>query len=549
MTLQNFLTEHKSKLKTTKKLIVRDLDEIEKNTFVAYVDEGDDSYDVQIVFDSKKNIKETSCDCVDGGTCNHIIALANFISENKTEKAVVKKTIKRKLTETDLILETISNDDLKLWISETLNKNKELAFAFKNQFSSKNLEVTKENIEKVIQESISSVIGKRKKCETNEVKKIVDALNISLKPILEIVFSKVNKENYNLLKIIVNNLEEFNYNYYLTSNRVLKLIENLYDLQLKSLFNIKDIEEWQKASKFYNSLIFEEKFMLSDLHFIEKMYEFSKTNDLQNKFIVNTLEENFNILYKELDKNFVLNFEIEKFFLKIFSENKLTEKYILKFKPRRFQNEHNLILINELIKLNKIDLVEKYCLEQIDGNYKQEYDIQYVKVLISIYKQNNETQKLANILSEYGKFMYNIEDYLFIKEHAELEKFKKYRISVMTNARNAYQKGDIDAFDFYFELKKLDKKQDDLFEMLINSNQIKILNKYKEIAFNLNSNKLLNTIKRISFYDKIEKEVVKEIIDFLLTKYDNELLKNETKIIRYNYYNPIFQELRTILNQ
>lgn len=549
MTLQNFITSNKSKLKGIKKLTVRDLDEIEKNTFVAYVDDTNDSYDVQIIFDSKKNIKETACDCIEGGTCNHIVALANFIFENKTEKTVVKKATKRKLSEIDTILENISNDDLRIWISDLLNKNKEIAFAFKNNFGKNTVEVTKENIEKAIQETISSVIGKRKKCETNEVKKIVDALNVSLKPYLDSILSKVSKENYDLLKHLTTKLEEFNYDFYLTSNRVLKLVENITDLQLKSLFNIKDYEEWQKAAKFYLDLIFEKRFLISELEFIKNIYEFSKTNELQNKFIIAILENNFEVLYKNLDENFLINFEIESFFLYIFSENNLTQKHIHNFKPRRFQNEHNLLLISELLKTNQTDLVEKYCLEQIEQNFKQEYDIPYVKVLISIYKKENNTSKLADILCEYGKFMFKLEDYLFIKENATIEKFKKYRQGVLTNARYAYQYGDAEAFHFYFEIKKLDGKQNDLFDMLNQVRRLEFVNIYKEIALALNEVNFIKLITNISYYGKIYKEDLNEIVNYVISKIDEPTLKFYMKNVRPYFLNPVYEELNKRVNQ
>lgn len=543
MTLPNFLKDHQSKLKSNKSLIVRDLDETEKNIIVAYVDDGNNSFDVQIVFDSKKNIKQTTCDCENGGICNHIVALAHFISEKKTEKTVLKKVIKKKLSETDLLLEKISNDDLRIWISEILTKNKEFAFVFKNHFVSNTEEVTIATIEKTIQESIASIIGKRKKCETNEVKKIVDALNVSLKPYFNVIFSKVNKENYNLLKHIIFKLEEFNYDYYLTSNRILKLVENLYDLQLKNLFNIKDFEEWQNATRFYLNLIFEEKFFNNELVFIQKIYDFSKANELQKKFIVSALENNFQTLYKDLNEEFLINFEIESFYLTVFLENNLIEKYIHKFKPRRFKNEHNLVLIHELIKINNTDLSEKYCLQQIDGNYKQEYDIPYVKVLISIYKNKNESQKLANILSDYGKYIYTLEDYLFIKENASIEKFKKYRQSVLTNARYAYQSGNIEAFDFYFEIKKLDGKQNDLFEMLNNSHKLEFVNKYKAIAHQLNEINFIKTITNMSFYGTYYKEDLNEIIDYILTKIEKTNLKFYLKNVRPYFSNPIYSAL------
>ena len=411
MTILNFLKEHQTKLKTTKKMVVRDLDELEKNKFVAYVDEENESFDVQLELDAKKNIKDSSCDCSEGGICNHIVALVQFISGNKVEKTTIKKGVKRKLSETDQLLETLDNETIRLWVSDILNKNKELAFGFKNHFGKNEIILDKETIEKSIQDSISSIIGRRKKVETNEVKKIVDALTVSLKPILEQLFSKTTKENYQLFNFLVQELGSFNFNYYTNSTRIQKYINTIYIDLLKSVFNIKEIEEWQKSVHFYLSLIFEDKFYMQDLDFAKKIYDFSIANELQKMYVIQVIEENIEKLYKNYTEEYPLfSIELEYFILTIFSENNLFEKHATKFKPRRFQNNHNLLLINELLKINQNKLAEKYCIEQIESNYKQEYDLPYAKILISIYKQNNEIQKLENILSDYGKNIFSIDD-------------------------------------------------------------------------------------------------------------------------------------------
>jgi len=549
MTLSNFLIEHKTKLKSTQKLKVRDLDEIEKNTFVAYVDEGQESYDVQIELDTKKNIKNTQCDCEAGGICNHIVALAHFISENKTEKTTLKKAVKKKLSETDQILGTLDNEDLRIWLSEILNKNKELAFVFKNHFNNESLLVDESLIKNTIQESVSAIIGRRKKVETSEVKKIVDNLNVSLKPILDSIFSKFSPENHKLFKILVDVLEEFNYSHYISSTRITKLVENLYDANLKTLYNIKDINEWQTAVQFYIDLIFQDKLYVSDFNFVEKIYEFSKTNEFQKNFVVTILENQFVKLYQNYDENFpLIVFDLASFLLSVFSENGLFEKHQSYFKPRRFQNEFNLLLIQELLKINQTELAEKYCLQQIDGNFKAEYDLPYAKVLISIYKQNNDNQKLADILCNYGKYVYSIENYLFLEKNASTEKFKKYRQAVLTNARYSYQNGNIDAFDFYFELKKIDGKQNDLFEMLHNSNDIEFVNKYKEIAIQLNEIKFVQTVVRMSYYGTKNENSIKEIIDFIVTKIDKANLKLYLKKFKTYYPNSLYFELNNLVN-
>jgi len=523
MTLTTFLKEHQTKLKTTQKLTVRDLDETSKNVFVAYVDENSKSYDVQLVLDSKKNIKESTCDCENGGTCNHIIALAQFLAQNKKEKTGIKKPVKRKLSEIDQVLETVDNETLRLWASETLNKNKELAFVFKNNFVPQTIEIDASFIKKTINESITSIIGRRKTIETNEVKKIVDVLNIALKPTFDFIFAKVSKENHELFTTLITEIEGINYQFYTSGSRIKTLVKNVTGEQLKSVFNLKDVAAWQNAVQFYSNLLFQDKFLVLELNLVKSIYDFSKTNEYQQQFVVTALEQNFNILYENNKEFFSLTvFELEHFLLNVFSENKLFEKHVSKFKPRRFQNDHNLLLIFELIKINQLATAEKYCLEQIEQNSKSDYDLPYAKFLILIYKNTNDTHKLANVLSEYGKYIFDIDDYLFIKKHATLEKFKKYRQAVLTNSRYSYQNGNVEAFNFYFEIKKLDDKRTDLFEMLQNAYNLNFVNEYKEIALKLSEVKFITLLSEISFFTNAQAKLVHEIADFVVKNMERD---------------------------
>ncbi|WP_432671897.1 hypothetical protein [Flavobacterium sp. SM2513] len=340
--------------------------------------------------------------------------MAQFLAENKKEKTGIKKPVKRKLSEIDQVLETVDNETLRLWISETLNKNKELAFLFKNNFVSQTIEIDASFIKKTINESITSIIGRRKTIETNEVKKIVDILTIALKPAFDFIFAKVSNENHELFTTLITEIEGINYQFYTSGSRIKTLIKNVTEQQLKSIFNLKDVAAWQNAVQFYCKLVFQEKFLILELNLVKKIYEFSKINDIQSPFVVTTLEQNFNTLFDDYKESFwLIAFELEHFLLTVFSENELFEKHVSKFKPRRFQNEHNLLLISELIKINEIATAEKYCLEQIEHNSKSDYDLPYVKFLILIYKNTNK-HKLADVLSEYGKYIFDIDDYLFI---------------------------------------------------------------------------------------------------------------------------------------
>ena len=524
MTLAAFLKENNSKLKTAKKLQVRDLDQLNEFETVAYVDDKNESYDVKIVINNRKKIVATVCDCDEGGICKHIVALVLNLSADKKTQNILKKATTKKQTESELLLKSLDNDTLRIWISELLNTNKELAFLFKNQFGIREKSFDPEYIKKAIDESLQSIIGKRRKIETNEVKKFIDSLAKATRDLLEHIYHPpITPEKYLLLRFLVDELINIDCNYDISSIKIKRFIETIYDNLLKNLFTIKDIEVWKKSVELYFSLLFQDRFLLSELHQCEKIYEFSKTNEMQQKIIVQIIEENSNVIIEKSQLNYHnLVIEMETFILNIFIENNLFKKYASKFRPKMFQNEHNIRLLDALMEIEHYEEVQLYCNQIIERNYQEKYNIPYIKYLIAIYKNNKEDGKLAKLYSVYGKFIYDIDVYLFIKENLPLDDFKKYRMSVFSYARNSYQNGDISAFDFYYEIKKLDEKQDDLFEMLQNSRNHSYVNKYKEIAFNLNQNKFMTLLFRFGYESKHNQEYISSIAHFIIEKMDRQ---------------------------
>ncbi|MCW2117787.1 hypothetical protein [Flavobacterium sp. 7A] len=549
MNITAFLKENHSKLKTTQKLKVRDLDKIDAFSTVAYVDDKNESYDVKIVIDSRKNIIDTICDCQEGGICNHVFALVLHISESKTEKTL-KKPRAKKLTDTDILLNSLDNENLRFWLSEVLNTNKELAFLFKNQFEVKQQDFDTDFIEKIIKESLQSVIGKRRKIETAEVKKIVDALTLASKELLEhLCFAPITDEKYKLTLFLIEKLEAIHYEYQINSIKINRFIESILADLIKNLFTLKDIDVWEQSVKFYFSKIFQEKFLTHEFEQCQKIYEFSKINKNQENYIVQFIEQNVEVNFEQSKLHYYdYGHEMTTFIFKIFTENNLFHKHANKFRPRLFQNDYNIKLLDALMELQYYDSVEVYCTEIIERNYQEKYNVPYIRFLVAIYKSNNENEKLAKLYSVYGKFIYDIKVYNFIKENLPVDEFKKYRMSAFSHARNSYQSGDLEAFNFYFEIKKLDEKQDDLFEMLKNSRNISFLNKYKEIAFGINENLLIGTLLSFdyNYYDKIEE--IESLAQFLVKNVNTEKLKISLKQYSRYSYSGFYKKLTELLN-
>jgi hypothetical protein len=112
----------------------------------------------------------------------------------------------------------------------------------------------------------------------------------------------------------------------------------------------------------------------------------------------------------------------------------LFEKYFDLFKPIRFKNEYNDDLISMLIECGYLKLAEKYCLEQIDGNYRQEYSLSYLGHLKEIYTIDKANKKLSEVLALLIPQTFDFMDFLSVYEQMEGDEKKKWRTKILTRA-------------------------------------------------------------------------------------------------------------------
>ncbi|RVU89601.1 hypothetical protein EH230_12515 [Flavobacterium columnare] len=531
-TLTAFLKENNTKLKEIKKLTVRDLDQLEPNLFVAYVDQKDKSYDVQIRLNSKKQIETTSCDCSDGAICIHIVALADFLKNQTKTTETSKKRILKKQSESDQLLEAISDLDLRIWIADLLNTNKEIAFVFKNKFSKEEIQISEEKLTAVINESIKSIIGKRKTVQTNEVKKIIDTLQISLKPYTDALLQNQTLENLKHINYIAKELWQFYDDYYLNTTRIGTFINKIKETFITNLLLLKDFDLWcERVEDLIAFEITDEKH--THFFYTDKIYKFSKTNELKLAFFLNKLEEKAKPFLEKKENWSLENFHLKGFVLPIYIEQGMFAKYVKIFKPVKFQNDYNLLLIQALKELGENEKVEKYALDQIANNYYyEEFNIPYVKILDELYRKLEQNDKLALLLARHGKYIFSLNNYELIKKYAPSEDFKKYRQALLTNATNAIVSGNLEAFELYYQLKKDEGKQDFLFDILNKTNSYTIFNQYKEDAFKMSEMKFLKALCNIRNSSLYEKKEVNEIVQFIIKNYDEKQLEFYLKQFR-----------------
>ncbi|MGL4582149.1 MAG: hypothetical protein ACRCVU_04100, partial [Flavobacterium sp.] len=127
MTITQILKQFdKASLTTISKLTIRELEEEKKGHWVAYVDEGNESYDVHVKFLGKQ-VDFTSCDCgvQEDQLCAHktkmLLMLDDKLKGKKVvDKPVAKKTLsKKKVSESEILLRASDQEIVYEWLIKT----------------------------------------------------------------------------------------------------------------------------------------------------------------------------------------------------------------------------------------------------------------------------------------------------------------------------------------------------------------------------------------------------------------------------------------------
>lgn len=551
MTLQNFIKNYKSQKRGTPKLLVRDLDEIEKNTFVAYVDENDTSYDVKLVFDSKQQVVESSCDCEQSGICQHLVALASHLIENRKEKTVVKTVRKKKVTEIDQLIDDQNQDEVIEWLKSVLNKNKEWALAFKQKFSKNDIEINAIIINKTIEECFISICGRRKKLEPNEIKKIVDNLEMALKPYIETISNNFSYENY-LLQINLFDILKFHIQKYkFKSTRFETLIEKLQNLGSQLFNQIKDINLWEKAVQKIMLNVFEIDSNILHQKFISNLHENCLTDETKKKIIFNTLELCLKSTSQlKIDKLFDLNIAFKQLICKIIVDNQSFDKYFNLFKTDNYHIESNLFIIENLIAINQIALAENYCKKEIAKTNNYTYNKPYFQLLIKIFKESNRLEDLTKLYLKIGLFYFDIDIYNHLKIHALLPDLQKFLFTILPKLEDASCFGDVNAFKYYYEIKKDVGKEKDILELFEYITNLDLIIEFLEIACEIDTLTFLKHLSDADIYEEDNSvEKLNHLVEKMINQIPHELLKKATKKNNEFWSNDLFIQLKKQLNQ
>ncbi len=256
-----------AEIKQLTALFVRELDEEEKDCYVAFVDEGEESHDVQVqlvngaVFSSTCDCKEDVIYCLHQKTVWYQLA-----NKNQPTKPV-KKTIKSKrpITKTSIsksLLDSLSKAELTTWMEEVFKKNKNIEQQFIITFSEGQKEYTREEVKKLMIETFTAFAGKRKTLEGVKIKKILDTLAIAFQPINDFVTVHIHQPiAYEIYAETITSMLAFDNGIIHHSKRFNDFYESYTSWFALTINNIQERKIWEEKITLLLQQIFDKEFV------------------------------------------------------------------------------------------------------------------------------------------------------------------------------------------------------------------------------------------------------------------------------------------------
>lgn len=436
--------------KKVDRLKVRECDEHPKGTFIAYIDDGDQSFDAMVVVGKGKLLTAHACDCGSGNTlCIHRIALLLFVANGSPKSSSTKIPKSKKKLPHELVLENIDVDALKSWVARLFIKNKDLELAFLNHFNPESKIYTIEDAIFLTVQGRKAVIKNRRKAEVSEVKKIVELWKELHQPIVDAFRSSLGDEKmFKVFNAMLLSIAE-QHNSIESGSKA--MVKYLFDLLHKSVEPVRNLvldATWKKAITLFVHQIGEASIDFNHAYF-EFLMELAGVSDDERKVsIISSLLERC----KKLGRmEHFINVQQIRQLLDITVDAKQFEKYADIFKPLLYYNEFNLYLIEVLISHQFLDKAEHIALEQIERNVRHEYDYAYYLKLRKVHLLSGDMKRLAKVIEFTFPINFDYDDFLFLQAYIKEEfKQKKWTETIFSRAEMAAKNGNQAAEIFCF---------------------------------------------------------------------------------------------------
>ncbi len=463
-------------IKAAEKLVVRECDEEPKGLFIAYVDDGKNSYDASLEINDAGEVMASGCDCAaTAAFCIHRIALLlSLAGWEKKKKAGVKKP---RLTKADILLAEVSLPQLKEWVSGLLRTNKDLQLQFIHEFEPRREHYSPEEVKRLTQDAVKAVVKNKRNIDHTQIKTIVDLWKVVHAPVLKIYYdAPYDPEAFRLFMCVIESCGQEYAALNVQAKKIREYLETISRAVQPAIAAIEPEEPWFAAINHYISNLSDPQGR-TNLIFLEQLFELMTTSTgARQKKIAGTF---IPLYFDEQERYYTVNAGMAKRILTFITGAELTDDYLTMLRPLYWQYDYNRALIKLLLLQDRLDLAERYCLEQIKANVKDEFNFAYLYFLKEIYIRRSQTQSLVQVLRQLLPLTYNFEDYLFIQQHTDSDGEKKdLRARIITRARSGYRSGFLPAIEFLFCLTDHEKDYKKMLEYVNSETPYEMLHQY-----------------------------------------------------------------------
>lgn len=451
-------------IKRAEKMLVRELDEVKPSQYESYVDDAKETYDVKLAINKTGIVAKSTCDCEDGITtfCVHKTAVLISIAE---KRKVGTKTAKVKANPTQLLLDDADTEQLKQWVLELLQKNKDLELAFNIKFTPKPTSYTTDEVVKITENAYKAVVKSKKNIDQTELKKLIELWGELHDPIIKTYLNDLyNYENFLHLVTIAVACKDYFFKLNLNSVKIHSYVNSLLLKTLEPLTNFVDDENFLKVSNYFLNAILEKNKIFGDYFFMYILKLIEISNQARKEILIDLL-----IKIYSSSKSYC-SYDGEhpaKKLLAMVETAGLFNKYHEIFKPITYDNAFNIKLITALIENNNYAVATKYCYAQIDTNVRDEYNIAYLNFLKDIFLKTDNKIGLEDVSTKLLPLTFNFEDFLYKNSLFIDEKVQKdFRHKIFTKARGNGRNGNKYADKFCFQLLDYEKKYAKMIEII-----------------------------------------------------------------------------------
>ncbi len=510
---------------------------------MAYVDEGNDSFDVSISLDTDKKLIEYSCDCDKERICVHVQTLYNQVTvvQPKKLQPPVPKTKSLKT-----VLDNADPDVLKEWVWQLVSANEEVKLLFTNEFKPPT-HYDPANVRELLTNAKKAVIGNEAFPQNKQVVRFVKSLSMILRRIVRFYLeAPFEKEHYDTIKTVLEYLDENNVR--IDSEKLLDSITDSLTPIVEALRQINDEELFKKSVGFF----------LQDLHIdkpsgtcaVRLLSLLSKTVDADRaRYLIEQFASIFTGFTGAVND---FSNESAKLYKNMLVFHHVFDVYGYTIPMGLADQETNNEIVQQLIASRKLEAAALRSWKIYRNSWLDQHQIAALRLLKTINISRGDDADLARVLELLVLRTYDYEDFVLLQRQLSHDKAASLRKRMMDTAC-AQLHINPSKFPFVFKVFESEKNYEKMLRFLNRTGSYRVIEPSIEVLIEFNSDLFLKKMFEIRDHlgpdsnynvDGEEFECVNRLVSVTLKHYSEEDLRstlekffsNKTNYFGFNYF-------------